>query len=177
MGKIDGSDRTIVGYTKPNYALTLSNTIAYKNLELYFMFNYIAGGGKDNWYLGNNVYAYVPTTLYAGSVANWVDKEYWTPDNPSNTVTRINYNNSAFNYGFPKPREFVRLQDVALSYSLPSTFLSKIKMASLKVFASGKNLLTFSKWEGLDPETATTFAGVNSFPVFKIFTLGLNASF
>ncbi|MFV0605320.1 MAG: TonB-dependent receptor [Niabella sp.] len=176
-GKINGDDRTIVGYSKPNYTFTLSNTIGYKNIELYFLFNYIAGNGKDNWYMGNNVYPYVPSTLYAGSVANWLDKPYWSVDNPSNTVTRINYNNSAYGYGFPKPRQFVRLQDVALSYTLPTTLLSKLHISSLKVFASGKNLLTFSNWEGLDPESATTFAGVNGFPVFKIFTFGINASF
>lgn len=176
-GKINADDRTIVGYTKPNYTFTLSNTLGYKNIELYFLFNYIAGGGKDNWYIGNNQYAYNPNTLYGGTVANWLAKEYWTPDNPSNSVTRVNYNNAAYGYSFPKPREFVRLQDVALSYSLPAKLVSKARISSLKVFASGKNLLTFSKWEGLDPESATTFAGVNSFPVFKIFTFGLNASF
>ena len=176
-GKIDGNDRTIVGYTKPNYTLTLSNTIGYKNIELYFLFNYIAGGGKDNWYLGSNQYAYNPGTLYGGTVANWLDKEYWTPNTPSNSVVRANYNNAAYGYGFPKQREFVRLQDVALSYTLPASLLSKARISSLKVFASGKNLLTFSNWEGLDPETATTYAWVNSFPVFKIFTFGINASF
>lgn len=176
-GRINADDRTIVGYSKPNYTLTLSNTIGYKNIELYFLFNYIAGGSKNNWYYGNNVYPYVPSTLYAGTVANWLDKEYWTPENRSNSVTRINYNNAAFNYGFPKPREFVRLQDVALSYALPQSLLAKTRISSLKIFASGKNLLTFSKWEGLDPETATTFANLNGFPVFKIFTFGINASF
>ncbi len=178
-GKIDGKDRTIVGYSKPNFTMTLSNTLAYKGVELYFLFNYIAGGGKDNWYVGNNSYAYFPNALYGGTVANWLNKGYWSPTNPSNTVTSINYNNSAFNYGFPHSREFVRLQDVALSYTIPSTILNKAHMSSLKVFASAKNLLTFSKWEGLDPETGTNYAGdgTGGFPVFKIITFGFTANF
>lgn len=176
-GRIDAKDRTIVGYDKPNFTMTLSNTIAYKGFELYFLFNYIAGGGKDNFYIGNNTYAYFPNALYGGTAANWLNKAYWTPSNPSNTVTSVNYNNAAFNYQFPHSREFLRLQDLAFSYTLPGSFLSKAHLSNMKLFLSGKNLLTFSKWEGLDPESATTFAASTGYPVFKIVTLGLNASF
>ncbi|RYF84554.1 MAG: SusC/RagA family TonB-linked outer membrane protein, partial [Chitinophagaceae bacterium] len=176
-GKIDAKDRTIVGYSKPNFTMTLSNTFAYKGVELYFLFNYIAGGGKDNWYMGNNTYAYYPNALYGGTAATWLNKPYWTPSNPSNTVTSVNYNNSAYGYSFPHSRQFVRLQDLALSYTVPASVLSKAHISSMKVYVSGKNLLTFTGWEGLDPETATTFASANGFPVFKIITFGINASF
>ncbi|QEC56300.1 SusC/RagA family TonB-linked outer membrane protein [Flavisolibacter ginsenosidimutans] len=177
-GKIDANDRTIVGYSKPNFTMTLSNTLAYKGVELYFLFNFIAGGGKDNWYLGNNTYAYYPNALYGGTAATWLNKPYWTPNNPSNTVTSVNYNNSAYGYSFPNGRQFVRLQDVALSYTIPSSILSRAHISAMKVYVSGKNLATFTNWEGLDPETATTFAGSGSgLPTFRIITFGLNASF
>ncbi len=177
-GKIDAdNDRTIVGYSKPNYTMTFSNTLTYKNFEFYCLFNYIAGGGNDNWYIGNNTYAYLPNALYGGTSANWLDKEYWTPENPSNSVTRINYNNSAFNYYFPKTREFLRLQDVSLSYVLPINLLKKTPISALKVYVSGKNLWTLTSWEGLDPETGTEYASTSGFPVFKIYTLGLNVTF
>lgn len=177
-GKIDAThDRTIVGYDKPNYTLTFSNTLTYNNFELYFMLNYTAGGGKDNYYIGNNSFAYYPNALYGGSAANWLNKQYWTPEHPSNSVTRVNYNNSAYNYGFPKSREFVRLQDVSFSYNLPKTLMKKLPLSALKLYVSGKNLMTFSSWEGLDPETGTPYADINGFPVFKIITFGLNVTF
>ena len=176
-GKINADDRAIIGYTKPNYTLTMSNTISFKGFELYFLLNYIAGGGSDNWYVGNNVYANFPNALYGGTAATWLNKAYWTPTNPSNEVPRVNYNNSAFNYGFPKTREFLRLQDVALSYNVPARILDRIHVSNLKVFMSAKNLLTFTSWEGFDPETATTYAAQNGFPIFKIVTFGVNASF
>jgi hypothetical protein len=47
----------------------------------------------------------------------------------------------------------------------------------MKVYASGKNLLTFSNWEGMDPETGTQYADTDGFPVFKIITVGLNVTF
>ncbi|MGV8137801.1 MAG: TonB-dependent receptor [Mangrovibacterium sp.] len=178
-GKIDANhDRKIVGYNGvPNFTMTLGNTLSYKNFELYFLINYIAGGGKDNYYVGDNLYAYYPNALYGGTAGNWLDKAYWTPENPSNSVTRTNYNNSAYGYKFPRSREFVRLQDVSLSYNFPAILLRNTPVSALKVYASGKNLLTFSDWEGLDPESGTTFAGVSSFPVFKIYTFGLNVTF
>lgn len=177
-GKIDATnDRAIVGYSKPNFTVTLSNTLYYKNFTLYFLINHIAGGGKDNWYVGNNAYAYLPNALYGGTSANWLNKQYWTPDNPSNSVTRINYNNAAYNYQFPKSRAFTRLQDVSISYNLPASLLTKAHITNVQVFASGKNLLTISSWEGLDPESGTPFASTTGYPVFRIFNFGVNVSF
>jgi TonB-dependent starch-binding outer membrane protein SusC len=92
-------------------------------------------------------------------------------------VTSTNYNNAAYGYAFPHSREFVRLQDLALSYTIPSDILAKARISSMKVFVSGKNLLTFSSWEGLDPESGTAFAQSTGYPVFKIITFGLNANF
>lgn len=173
-GKITAEgDRSIIGYEKPNFTMTLSNTFRYKNLELYFLFNYIAGGGKDNYYMANNKYASMP--LFAGT-ANWLNKEYWMPEHPSNTIPRPNYGN-ALGYAFPQRHDFLRLQDVSLSYHLGDNLLAKTPIAGLRIFAAAKNLLTFSDWEGLDPESATPFAGVSSFPVMKTITFGVEVTF
>jgi len=174
-GKIDPDDRSIIGYTKPNYSLSFSNTISYKNLELYFMFSTIQGGGKDNYYLASNQFAQNPNTLFA-TVANWLDKPYWMPDNPSNITPRPNYSNT-YGYKFSQGHSFIRLQDVILSYQLDNKLLANTPVKNLKVYVAGKNLLTWTKWEGLDPETATTFASVNGFPVMKTVTFGLDVSF
>ena len=174
-GKIDADDRSIIGYTKPNYSLSLSNTLNYKNLELYFMFSTIQGGGKDNYYLASNQYAQNPNTLFAG-VANWLDKEYWMPEHQSNTTPRPNYSNT-YGYKFSQGHSFIRLQDVALSYQLSDKLLNRTPVKNVRVYLAAKNLFTWSDWEGLDPETSTTFASVNGFPVMKIVTLGLNVSF
>jgi TonB-linked SusC/RagA family outer membrane protein len=170
--KIDPDDRSIVGYTKPNYSLSLANTFNYKNLELYVMFSTIQGGGKDNYYLASNQYAQNPNTLFA-TVANWLDKEYWMPEHPSNTIPRPNYVNR-YGYKFSQGHSFVRLQDLALSYQLSDKILSRTPVKGLQVYLAGKNLLTWTNWDGLDPETSTTYASVNGFPVMKTVTLGIN---
>ena len=174
-GKIGTDDRSIVGYSKPNYTITFSNTIGYKRLELYFLFNMITGGGKNNFYNANNQYAQNPGTLFP-TVANWLDKPYWTPENPSNTIPRPIYSNT-LGYKFSERRDFVRLQDLSLSYTLSPKLLQKTPVKDVRAYVAGKNLFTFTDWEGLDPETATNYAGVNGFPVFRTFTLGVSVTF
>lgn len=174
-GKIDPDDRSVIGYTKPNYSLSFSNTISYKNLELYFMFSTIQGGGKNNYYLASNQYAQNPNTLYA-SIANWLDKPYWMPDHQSDITPRPNYSNR-YGYRFSEDHSFVRLQDVVLSYYFDKKILTNTPIKSLRAYIAGKNLFTWTNWEGLDPETATTFASVNGFPVMKTITFGLDISF
>jgi TonB-linked SusC/RagA family outer membrane protein len=174
-GKIDPDDRSIIGYTKPNYSLSFSNTISYKNLELYFVLSTIQGGGKDNYYLASNQFAQNPNTLFAG-VANWLDKPYWMPEHQSNVTPRPNYSNT-YGYKFSQGHSFVRLQDVILSYRLDNKLLSRTPVKSLRIYAAGKNLITWTNWEGLDPETSTTYASVSGFPVMKTITFGLDVSF
>lgn len=170
--KLNAADRSIIGYTKENYTASLSNTFRYKGFELYFMFFTIQGGGKNNWYVGSNNYALNPSTWYP-NVANWLDKDYWMPENPSNSIPKPNYVNK-YSYNFIADRSFIRLQDLSFSYDFGNNTLGKTPIKGLKAYLSGKNLFTITKWEGLDPETATTYASQNGFPVFKIVTFGLS---
>ncbi|MHA4894045.1 SusC/RagA family TonB-linked outer membrane protein [Pedobacter sp. PWIIR3] len=66
---------------------------------------------------------------------------------------------------------FVRLRNVMLSYTLPKTILSAIKMAGISVYAQGQNLFVISKFTGLDPETATI-----GLPPLRIYSFGVRAS-
>jgi hypothetical protein len=103
-----------------------------------------------------------------------MDFPYWTPENPTNEYARLNANTNVFGGGinFFKSASFVRVQDLSLSYNIPSEVVSKLKLNSLRVFASGRNLLTFDKWPGWDPESAGS-----NLPMPRITTVGLNLSF
>lgn len=174
-GKIDANnDRKIIGYTKPNFTMTLSNTLTYKNFELYFLLNWIAGGGKNNYYLADNIYANYVGTFGGGGTANWLDKEYWMPEHPSNKVPRPNYKNP-YNYQFPQRHDFLRLQDVSFAYRFDKELLSKVSIQDLKIYLAAKNLLTFTSWEGQDPETGQAYAHGN--PALRNITVGVEVTF
>lgn len=169
-GKINSDDRSIIGYSKPNYNLNLRNTITYLDFQLYFSLNYINGGNSH--YLSNNEKGFNPALMPS---ANWINEEYWTPEKPSNISPRANYRNSR-GYGFYQSREFLRLQDITLSYNFSKKLLDKTNFfTQAKVFVSGKNLLTLTNWRGLDPEAGQRI-GEGS-PSFKTISLGLNVSF
>ena len=83
---------------------------------------------------------------------------------------------------------FVRLREVTLAYSVPATFVQKLRLRNLKVFATGMNLLTFSKYPGGDPEIARDFENPQdrnmspnvtylTTPQQKSITFGLSTSF
>ncbi len=167
-------DREIVGYKKPNFTMTMSNTFTYKNFELYFLLNWIAGGGKKNYYIAEYLYAYNVAIFGGGVIANWLNKEYWMPEHPSNEVPRPNYSNP-YGYKFPKRHDFLRLQDFSLAYRFDKKLLGKTPIQSLKVYMAAKNLLTFSSWEGQDPETSTAYAHGN--PAMRNITFGIDVSF
>ena len=173
-GKIDAGDKKIIGYTKPNFNMNLRNTFTLKNWQLYFSLDYIAGGGKNNYYIAQNEKGFNPFCMPSGS--NWLAEEYWTPETPSNVSPRANYNNRRYGLGFYQSRSFVRLQDITLSYQLSDKLLKKTKLlTNARVFVSGKNLLTFTGWRGLDPEAGQRI-GEGS-PSFKTYSFGVNVSF
>jgi hypothetical protein len=104
---------------------------------------------------------------------NVQDVPYWTPDRPSNEYPRINYN-ASLPHPILEDRSFVRIQDVSLSYRFNQNFLDRMKVNNLRLYVSAKNLHTFKKWTGYDPENATTLSG---FPFLKTYTIGVDFTF
>lgn len=174
-GKITTDDRKIVGFDKPNFTANLSNTFNYKNFQLYFAFHWLAAGGSDNYGLANNIYAYLPSTFGGGGTATWLNKAYWMPDRPSNEVPRPNYSNPNA-YQFPHNYGYLRLQDLSFSYTFDKKLLGKTPIEGLRLNLAGKNLLTFTNWEGLDPETKTQYAA-QAFPVMKSIVFNVDVTF
>ncbi|HZH74158.1 MAG TPA: hypothetical protein VFD91_16805, partial [Mariniphaga sp.] len=68
---------------------------------------------------------------------------------------------------------FIRLQDVSLTYKFPSSFLSRISFSELSAFVNIKNLATFTDWEGLDPE----YSEQADVPRARSYILGLRLAF
>jgi hypothetical protein len=62
--------------------------------------------------------------------------------------------NTRFSDRFIENAGFLRLKNMQIGYSLPKPFLTRLGfMDNFRIYVSGTNLLTFTKWTGLDPET------------------------
>lgn len=168
------ADRKILGYTDPSYRFSIQNTISYKNWELKFLINSVQGGKK--YYYGQPGSSIPnPDNIYQKNLFKF---DYWTPENPNARYRQIGYYTPALGLNFSPyiQRNFVRLQDLTLSYTLPQNFLSRYKINRIKVYFTGTNLLTFTDWDGWDPESGSGL-DTNSYPLMKSYTLGINLEF
>jgi hypothetical protein len=168
------NDRTILGYTDPSYRFSIQNTLRYKNWQLKFFINSIQGG-KDYYYGRPGNLLAIPEYIFQ---YNSFDFDYWTPENPNARYRQIGAYPASIGslYSPLVQRNFIRLQDVTLSYALPSEWLKSMKINNLKVYVTGKNLLTISDWDGWDPETGTGLTET-AYPLMRSYTLGINFSF
>ena len=79
---------------------------------------------------------------------------------------------------------FIRLQNVSLGYSFPNSMLKSVNLSGLRVYIQGQNLLTFTDYTGLDPETSTNFSANTGFgedfngnPQQKVVSVGVRLGF
>ncbi|WP_236973646.1 SusC/RagA family TonB-linked outer membrane protein [Membranihabitans maritimus] len=158
-------DKTFIGYEQPRYRLGLRN-------EFNFLQNFSASIflRADLGHIGAFSHAIHRHSTY--DRRNTPPTPYWTAENRSNEWPRLGQNDAPYGGGIMvfKSREFVRIQDVTLNYTLPSEIAQVANFQSLRVFASIRNLATFTEWPGWDPES-----GINS-PMPRTYTVGLSMS-
>ncbi len=171
--QITADDRAILGYTSPNFRVNISNTLSYKQFELYMMWAGVFGGAHR--YLRSNASAFRVSNTTGYPTANLIDIPWWTEDRPSEIYPAASFSTDG-RYQALQDRTFVRLQDITLSYTLKRSLLERWGLINLKFFVSGKNLLTFTRWVGDDPETGSTVLS-STLPVSRSVTAGVNLSF
>lgn len=176
-GQITVDDRTHIGKREADYQFGITNNLTYKNFSLKFFISSIQGGISENdpWANGGGFYG---LTTYVGN-NRFTDIDYWSPINPGAEFNRANSPNGGLDFTPFKDRSFVRLQDISISYTLDKEIVKKAKLSNVRFYISGKNLGTWTKWKGWDPETASGL-GINTttgLPVMKSYNLGLNISF
>ena len=170
--RITADDRTILGYSTPNFKLNWVNTLSWRGLELYAMITGTFGG--DHRYLRSNPNAF-RINGYGYPTGNCLDIPYWTEENPSNVYPSAAFTSDSRFIGL-QDRTFVRLQDLTLTYNFPQRWLSKTGIGALKVYLTGRNLVTLTKWVGDDPETGS-YVLTGTMPVAKSVALGASITF
>jgi TonB-linked SusC/RagA family outer membrane protein len=171
-GNITPDDRVILGREEPAYRFSVFNTISYKNFTLRTLINSIQGG-KDG-YLGANIVPGDERTRENNMLYNAVEYDYWTPSNPD-AMFKHTASQGAINPYIYRNRNFIRLQDISLTYNFNNNLLQRLQIDGLNIFISVKNLATWTKWIGWDPETGTGLAA--DFPVLRSYSFGFNLEF
>ena len=167
-------DKKIQGQTTPKWIGGMTNTFTYKNLSLSIFIQTVQGLKRDNSLLAM-------ASDEMGRRNSTTEIGYWTESNPTNEYRSLSKTSNRWGYGFPRSAAFTRIKDITLSYQFPAQICNMLHLNALTVYASGRNLFTFTDWKGWDPESDITQRGwrdyENNYPMTKSMVFGLNVTF
>lgn len=170
--KITADDRQIIGQLDPKILWGITNTFTYSNFTLSIFVHGSAGATVENYLMNDDVQG--DEVRY-----NTLKKNWWTVDNPTNDWV-INQKDADKMNGFfgniYEKTDFARIKDVSLGYDLPKSLISKAGITRLRVYITGRNLATFTKWRGMDPDL-TDEEGQQRIPMQKEYVFGVSLGF
>ncbi|MBD2700488.1 TonB-dependent receptor [Spirosoma sp. BT702] len=172
-GKIDLNDEVVIGNPSfPAIIFGLTPSISWKGFDVNMLWQ---GATKVSFYLGDD--AAFP--FFNGAKVQDIHLNYWTPENRDAPNPRLTpsptTNNSQISSFWLRDASYVRLKTLEVGYTLPKTLLNKAKIGSVRIFASGQNLLTLAKIKNFDPEVSN-LKGRYYFQQ-RVLTAGLNIGF
>ncbi|NBB31310.1 TonB-dependent receptor [Cellulophaga sp. BC115SP] len=145
------AQRVVVGKALPDWTGGVTNTFSYKGFDLSVFFNG-QFGNEINFY-GVGRFSSANGRFEDNQTVDQLNS--WTSTNRNTNIpeARLFYNNGAQpSSRFIQDGSFVRLRTITLAYNLPKTLLQKANINSMRVFVTGQNLATFTKYTGWDPE-------------------------
>jgi TonB-dependent starch-binding outer membrane protein SusC len=171
-------DYSSFGNSAPSFYGGFGNTFSYKGFSLEAFFQFV----KRPETLGFLWFYYYPIgNPY--NVPRFIADEVWRSPSDPGTLPRLSqatsgtfYRQYQNFYGYSNAMlddaSFIRLKNLTFSYTIPQRLSKQMKISNLRVYVLGQNLLTYTKFKGLDPESGST-----GLPLLKTYTLGLNLAF
>ena len=180
-GVINSSDQTWIGSPLPDFTYGLNVDLQYKNFTLTAFFQ---GSSGNSIYDLNRAYG-------LSGISNITQNLYdsaWRGAGTSNSTplfTNVDANNN-FRVSdlMVQDASYLRMKSLQLGYELPLSICKKIDVKKLRFWVGGANILTFTKYKGVDPEDGLTnglptAAGLvySSYPKPQTYSIGVNATF
>ena len=181
-GIIDINDEVPIGYpATPKIIYGFGMSSSYKNFDLSFFFQ---GSAQSSFFIdAYNSSPFIDT--YGGAIGNnalltaWAN-DYWSENNRnlyaswprlSDQVIDNNNRNSTW---WLRDGTFLRLKSLEIGYSLNARFLKKVKLKNARIYLTGTNLLTISRFKIWDVEMGGNGLG---YPIQKTTNIGINLNF
>ena len=185
-GVIDDKDRTFLGSAIPKITYGLTANVSYSNFDIsvFFQGDY-----------GNKLYLQVNKDIEGFyrpfNLTERVYEQRWHGQGTSNTMPRVSWlgstNNIIPSSRFLEDGSYLRLKNIQIGYNLSKKMLGNF-IKGIRIYVTGQNLLTFTKYTGLDPEMHTSnnvnvehypgdvAAGIDwgTYPSAKSYVLGVN---
>lgn len=177
-------DRTIVGDYFPDYTFGITNKLNYRGIDFSFSIQSVQGVeivNLNNRYLNSIEGNFNSTT---NALNRWRSES-----DPGNGLTnranrKAKGNNVRGSNMFVEDGSYIRLQNITLGYNLPKTITNRLKLQTARLFITGQNVFTLTKYTGYNPEVnlydnnaLTPGIDYGTYPLNKTFSIGLNLNF
>lgn len=185
-GVIDDDDKQYCGTGIPKVEVNFNLRASYKGFDA----SALIGSGWGHKLYNGNKYYYEGMNSGSNFLKSTLDA--WTPENRNTTIPRAVLQdpngNTRESDRFLESGDFIRLRQIQIGYTLPKRLLTQIRSENLRVYVSGENLFTWTKYDGIDPEfaaagTSSTPSVLNTgvdrliFPFTRSYVLGLQFTF
>ncbi|HEX8330735.1 MAG TPA: TonB-dependent receptor [Hymenobacter sp.] len=175
-GTITDADRQFIGNPNPNFTFGMTNTASFKGFDLSFFIQGVQG--NDVYNLNRYI---TESALYSTTNGTTRILNRWTGPGTSNDIPRaVNgdpNNNLRVSTHYIEDGSFVRLKNLTFGYTLPKSILNRIAANQLRVYVTGQNLITLTKYTGFDPEVSASGVDLGIYPQARVFMGGLSIGF
>ncbi|MEO0472347.1 MAG: SusC/RagA family TonB-linked outer membrane protein, partial [Bacteroidota bacterium] len=170
-----------LGNPNPDFIYGITNNFSYKGVELSILLQGIEGNQIHNAAGG-----------FMSCQGCWFDNqtvdqmEYWDQPGDITDVPEPRFfwgnGDQSRSSRYLADGSYLRVKNVTLAYTFPSSVTERLRIRSLRIYAIGQNVLTFTGYDGWDPEVTTDFASTNTragidfyaAPQPKTFSFGVN---
>ncbi len=179
-GQIDIKDMVVIGGGVPLHTGGFTNNFTYKNFDLNVFFQWSYG---NDIYNGNRYY-------FDGNGRGNIDRNQfssyvnrWTPENQTNEHQRADARERFNSSRLVEDGSYLRLKTASFAYNFSKSQITKLHLSALQFHITAQNLLTFTKYSGMDPEVSvannvlTPGLDLSAYPQARTLVFGINASF
>ena len=178
---IDSNDKVAIGYSQiPEISYGFGVSAQWKGIDLSVFFQGVGHitrmlSGTSFWGAGGS------DMLTVGQIFEEVALNRWTLDNPDPNAmyprlatSKVENNQQASTY-WQRDCSFIRLKNAEVGYTFPKKWFAKAGISNVRLYVSGNNLLTFSKFKLWDPELESVNG--EKYPQMRTVAVGLNVNF
>lgn len=201
-GYIDLNDKAYIGNPIPKHIYGLTNDFTWKNFDVSIFLQGMAGNevfnnirrNMENMKGTTNQFtsvldAYTPEDVYLETpYGTFLVAEQNTDTDMPRAYNADDNNNSRVSDRYVEDASYLRIQTVTLGYTLPENLIARLKGKRLRIYVSGKNLYTFTKYTGYEPEHGPLQIGGNpnvllsgidigNYPIPRSVVFGVNLDF
>lgn len=179
-GVVTTADKHNLGNAQPKFTASFSNTVTWKNLDLSVFFQ-----GSFGNKIFNLLQQQLEKTTTTQNVSTVLLDRWDSVSNPNGKFPKV-VNAPVVQVAdtYIEDGSYIRLKNISLGYNFPKDLAAKILAKQIRVYGSVTNLLTITKYKGLDPEA--NFYDQNNlqpgidygvYPNYRTYTLGINVTF